>query len=81
MLTSCMHHSLNHLSTYSHYLLSLSPPSKNIKIKVLRNVILSVILCGHETGSVTLNEEHGLMNFMFVPCISNNKIPLLKSNQ
>jgi hypothetical protein len=41
-----------------HYLLSLLPPPKNI-----RNVIVPVILCGHETGSDTLNEEHRVMIF------------------
>lgn len=47
-----------------HYLLSLRPPSKkNIKIKVLRNVFLPVIFCGHETCCVTLNKEHRLMIF------------------
>jgi hypothetical protein len=46
-----------------HCLVSLRAPSKNIKLKVIRNVILAVILCGHEPCSVTLNEEHRLMIF------------------
>jgi len=32
-------------------------------IRGLRNVIISVILCGHEPCSVTLNIEHRLMIF------------------
>jgi len=37
--------------------------SKNIEIKTFRSVILSVVLCGFETWSLTLREEHRLMVF------------------
>ena len=37
--------------------------SKNIKINVHRAIILSVILYGCETWSLTWREEHGLMLF------------------
>jgi hypothetical protein len=32
--------------------------SKNLKIKIYRTIILSVVLCGCETWSLTLREEH-----------------------
>jgi len=35
-------------------------PSKNIKIKIHRNVISPVGLYGYETWSLTLREEHRL---------------------
>ena len=38
-------------------LLSSSLPSKNIKIKIYRTIILPVVLHGCETWSVTLKEE------------------------
>jgi len=34
--------------------------SKNIKIQVFRTVMLSFVLCGYGTWSVTLREEHWL---------------------
>ena len=37
--------------------------SKNIKIKVHRTIILSVVLYGCETWSLTLREEHMLRVF------------------
>ena len=37
--------------------------SKNIKIETFRSVILSVVLYGCETWSVSLREEHRLMVF------------------
>jgi hypothetical protein len=37
--------------------------SKNIKIKIYRTVILSVVLYGCETWSLTLGEEHRLWGF------------------
>jgi hypothetical protein len=46
----------------AHYLLS-SCPSKNVKIKVYRSIILPVISYAHKTWSVTLREEHRLRVF------------------
>ena len=37
--------------------------SKNIKIKIYRNIILPVVLYGCETWSLTLREERGLRVF------------------
>ena len=37
--------------------------SKNINIKIYRNIILRVSLCGCETWSLTLREERRLMVF------------------
>jgi hypothetical protein len=37
--------------------------SKNLKIKTYKTVILSVVLCGCETWSLTLREEHRLRVF------------------
>jgi hypothetical protein len=37
--------------------------SKNLKIKIYRTVILSVVLYGYETWSLTLREEHILRVF------------------
>jgi hypothetical protein len=37
--------------------------SKNLKIKIYKTVILSVVLYGGETWSLTLREEHGLRVF------------------
>jgi hypothetical protein len=37
--------------------------SKNLKIKIYKNVILPVMLCGCETWSLTLREEHRLRVF------------------
>jgi hypothetical protein len=42
---------------------SASLLSKNIKIKIYRSVILSVLLYGFETWSVTLREERRLRVF------------------
>ena len=39
-------------------LLSSSLLSKNVKIKIHRNIILPVILYGFETWSLTLREKH-----------------------
>jgi hypothetical protein len=44
-------------------LLSYSLLSKNTKIKIYRTIILSVVLYGCETWSVTLREEHRLRVF------------------
>jgi len=44
----------------SKFLLSSFVLSKNIKIQVFRTVMLSFVLCGFETWSVTLREEHWL---------------------
>ena len=41
-------------------LLSSSSPSKNLKIKIHRTIILPVVLNGCETWSLTLREEHRL---------------------
>jgi len=37
--------------------------SKNLKIKIYRTMNLSVVLCGCETGSLTLREERRLRVF------------------
>ena len=44
-------------------LLSSSLLSKNLKIKVYRNIILPVVLYGCETWSLTLREERRLRMF------------------
>jgi hypothetical protein len=44
-------------------ILSSSLLSKNLKIEIYRTVILSVMLCGCETLSLTLREEHRLRVF------------------
>ena len=44
-------------------LLSSSLLSKNLKIKIYRNIILPVVLYGCETWSLTLREEHRLRVF------------------
>jgi hypothetical protein len=44
-------------------LLSSSLLSKNIEIKIHRNIILPPVLYGCETWSLTLNEEHRLSMF------------------
>ena len=46
-----------------HNLLSSRLLSKNLKIKIYRNVILSVVLYGCETSSLTLREERKLRVF------------------
>ena len=47
------HHSVQNL-------LSSGLLSKSIKIKIYRNIILPVVLYGHETWSPTLRKEHRL---------------------
>jgi hypothetical protein len=37
--------------------------SKNVKIKIYKIIIFPVVLCGCETWSLTLGEEHRLMVF------------------
>jgi hypothetical protein len=37
--------------------------SKNIKIRIYKTIILPVVLCGCETWSLTLREEHRLRVF------------------
>ena len=44
-------------------LLSFSLPSKNLKIKLFRNIILPFVLYGCETWSLTLREERRLRVF------------------
>ena len=44
-------------------LLSSSLLSKNLKIKIYRNIILPVVLYGCETWSLTLREERRLRAF------------------
>ena len=44
-------------------LLPSSLLSKNLKIKIYRNIILPVVLCGCETWSLTLREERRLRVF------------------
>jgi hypothetical protein len=44
-------------------LLSSSLISKNLKIKIYRTIILSVVLCGCETWSLTLREERRIRVF------------------
>ena len=44
-------------------LLSSGLLSKNLKIKIYRNIILPVVLYGCETWSLTLREEHRLRVF------------------
>ena len=44
-------------------LLSFRVLSKNLKIKIYRTVIFLVVLCGCETWSLTLREEHRLRVF------------------
>jgi hypothetical protein len=46
-------------------LLSSCLMSKNLKIKIYKTVILPVVLCGCETWSLTLGEEHRLRVFEY----------------
>jgi hypothetical protein len=48
-------------------LLSSRLLSKNLKIKVYRNIILPVVLYGCETWSLTLREENRLLRRVFGP--------------
>jgi hypothetical protein len=45
---------------HQNFLLSSSLLSRNTKIKIYRTIILSVVLYGCETWSLTLREEHRL---------------------
>jgi hypothetical protein len=36
---------------------------KDVKIKIYKTIILPIVLCGYETWSLTLREEHGLSVF------------------
>jgi hypothetical protein len=38
-------------------------PSRNVKVKIYKTIILSVVLYGRETWSLTLREEHRLRVF------------------
>jgi hypothetical protein len=42
-------------------LLSSHLLSKNIKIRIYKSIILSLVLYGCETSSLTLSEEHGVV--------------------
>jgi hypothetical protein len=44
-------------------ILSSSLLSKNVKMRICRTLILSVVLCGCEAWSLTLREEHRLRVF------------------
>jgi hypothetical protein len=44
-------------------LLSSRSPSKNLKIRIYKTIILPVVLCGCETRSLTLKEERRLRVF------------------
>jgi hypothetical protein len=44
-------------------LLSSRLLSKNVKIRIYKTIILRVVLCGCETWSLTLREEHRLKVF------------------
>jgi hypothetical protein len=35
----------------------------NLKIKILKTTVLTTVLCGYETWSLTLREEHRLWEF------------------
>jgi hypothetical protein len=57
---------LNPGNAYCHSvqnLLSSCLTSKNLKIKICKTVILPVMLCGCETWSLTLREEHSVRGF------------------
>jgi hypothetical protein len=61
---------LDSLLSFDADLLSSSLLSKNVKIKIYRNVILPVVLYGCETWSLTLTlwRQNSLLNFS-IPCI------------
>jgi hypothetical protein len=42
-------------------LLSSSIPSRNLKVKIYKTIILKVVLCGCETWSLVLREKHRLI--------------------
>jgi hypothetical protein len=44
-------------------LLSSRLLSKNVKVRIYKTVILPVVLCGCETWSLTVREEHRLRVF------------------
>jgi hypothetical protein len=46
-------------------LLSSCLLSRNVKVKTYKTTILSVVLYGCESWSLTLREEHGLMVFEY----------------
>jgi hypothetical protein len=57
---------LNSGNVFCHSVQNLLPSSllsKNINIKIYRNIIWPVVLCGYETWSLTLREEHRLRVF------------------
>jgi hypothetical protein len=41
--------------------------SKNVKVRIYKTVILPVVLCGCETWSVTLREEHKMIRKILGP--------------
>jgi hypothetical protein len=55
---------LKSLLSFDADLLSSSLLPKNVKIKIYRTVILSVVLYGYETWSLTLREKSRLRVFM-----------------
>ena len=56
-----LHRGKFYCSTVNYLCSSLQ--SKNIKIKIHNTILLSVVLCGYETWSLTLREERGLRVF------------------
>jgi hypothetical protein len=57
---------LNSGNACCHSVQSLLSPrllSRNLKVKIYETIILSVVLCGCETWSLTLREEHRLRVF------------------
>jgi hypothetical protein len=46
-----------------HSLLSSCLLCRNVKVKIFRTIIVPVVLCGCETWSLTLREEHRLRVF------------------
>jgi hypothetical protein len=53
---------LNSGNACCHWVQSLL--SRNIKVKIYKTIVLSVVLCGCETWSLTLREEHTLRVFV-----------------
>jgi hypothetical protein len=66
---NCIHEEIMRLDLGKAYclsvlnLLSSCHPSKSLKIKIYKTIILPVILCGCETWSLILREEHRLRVF------------------
>jgi hypothetical protein len=57
---------LNSGNACCHVVQSLLPSrllSRNVKVKIYKTIILSVVLCGCKTWSVTLREKHRLRVF------------------